>query len=156
MTDEKQKPDINTRLVHGGERQGVPTGQPVSTPIYASATFTYDSMEEIDQVFSGETAGYIYTRYGNPTVAALAEAVRLVEDGATACAYSTGMAALHAALFACELKPGSTVLASQDLYGATMSLLQTVFGSFGVKTVFAEFSEVAALREKAREVRPQV
>jgi cystathionine gamma-synthase/methionine-gamma-lyase len=156
MTDEKQKPDINTKLVHGGERQAVPSGQPVSTPIYASATFTYDSMQEIDQVFSGEKPGYIYTRYGNPTVAALAEAVRSVEDGATACAYSTGMAALHAALFSCDLKPGSTVLASQDLYGATMSLLQTVFGSFGVKTVFAEFSDVAALRDKALEVRPQV
>jgi cystathionine beta-lyase/cystathionine gamma-synthase len=156
MTDETEKLNINTKLVHGGERQSVPSGQPVSTPIYASATFTYETMQEIDEVFAGEKPGYIYTRYGNPTVAALAEAVRSIESGATACAYSTGMAALHAALFACDLKPATTVLASQDLYGATMSLLQTVFGSFGIKTVFANFSNVGALRDTAREVNPQV
>src|ERR1043166_3016939 len=111
------KQDIRTKLVHAGERQGVPDAQPVATPIYASATFTSASMQEIDQVFAGEKQGFIYTRYGNPTIAALEEAVREVEEGATACAYSTGMAAIHAALIACELRSGSTVLASQDLYG---------------------------------------
>ncbi len=49
-------------------------------------------MEEIDRVFAGEKPGYVYTRHGNPTVAALEEAMRDVEDGATACAYSSGMA----------------------------------------------------------------
>src|ERR1700694_259575 len=156
MADETEKLDITTQLVHGGERRSPPNGQPVATPIYATATFTYDSMEEIDQVFAGEKPGFIYTRYGNPTVAALEEAVRAIEAGATACAYSTGMAALHAALFACELKPGAIVLASQDLYGATTNLLDTVFGSFGIKTVTADFSDLSALRDKAQEVHPQV
>ena len=71
----------------------------------------------MDKVFGGEIAGYVYTRHGNPTVAVLEEAIREIEDGATVCAYASGMAALHAALFACELSPGATVLASQDLYG---------------------------------------
>ena len=155
MADDTESLDINTQLVHGGERRSLPNGKPVATPIYASATFTYDSMEEIDQVFGGEKPGYVYTRYGNPTVSAFEEAVRVIEDGATACAYSTGMAALHAALFACELKPGAVVLASEDLYGATTGLLQTVFGSFGIKTVTADFSDVGRLQEKAREVRPR-
>ncbi len=51
--------------------------------------------------------------------------MRVVEEGAIACAYATGMAAIHAALLACDLKAGSTVLASQDLYGATTSLLHS-------------------------------
>jgi cystathionine beta-lyase/cystathionine gamma-synthase len=156
MTDETKKRHITTQLVHAGERQAPPEGQPVATPIYASATFTYDSMEEIDQVFSGEKSGYIYTRYGNPTVGALEAAMREIEEGAVACAYSTGMAAVHAALLACDLKSGSTVLASQDLYGATTSLLNSIFSSFGVKTVTVDFSDIAAVREKARESRPQV
>src|SRR5687767_15797455 len=105
---------INTQLVHAGERGEPPNGKPVSTPIYATATFTYDSMAEVDQVFAGEKQGYIYTRYGNPTVAALAEAVQLLEEGSATCAYSSGMAALHAAIFACGLEPGATILASQD------------------------------------------
>src|SRR5215210_8773931 len=114
--------DIATKLVHAGERRALPDAKPVSTPIYASATFTYDSMQEIDQVFSGEKQGFIYTRYGNPTTAALEEAVRAVEEGATACAYATGMAAIHAALIACDLKSGSTVLASHDLKSTAQSL----------------------------------
>src|SRR6266852_4844766 len=117
MADDKENLDMATQLVHTGERGAPPTGQATSTPIYASATYTYDSMEEIDKVFAGERAGYIYTRYGNPTVTALEAAIRTIEGGATACGYSSGMAALHAALFACELTPGATVLASQDLYG---------------------------------------
>ena len=148
--------DISTKLVHGGERRKLPDVRSVSTPIYASATFTYDSMEEIDQVFAGEKQGFVYTRYGNPTTSALEEAVRDIEEGAVACAYATGMAAVHAALLACDLKSGSTVLASQDLYGATTNLLNGIFINFGVKTVNIDYADMSAVREKAREVRPQI
>ena len=156
MAGDKNNLDITTQLVHAGEGSEPPDGQPTSTPIYASATFTYESMEEIDQVFAGDKPGYIYTRYGNPTVNAFAEAMRIAEAGATACAYSSGMAALHAALFACELSPGAVVLASQDLYGATTNLLQTIFGSFGIKTITADFSDLDAVRAKANELKPRV
>ena len=156
MASAKDKLDITTQLVHAGERTKPPSGQPTSTPIYASATFTYESMEEIDQVFAGDKPGYIYTRYGNPTVNAFEDAIRTAEDGATACAYSSGMAALHAALFACELSPGATVLASQDLYGATTNQLQTIFGSFGIRTITADFSDLDGLRSKATAAKPRV
>jgi cystathionine beta-lyase/cystathionine gamma-synthase len=156
MAGDKGKLDITSQLVHTGERGAPPEAKPVSTPIYASATYTYDSMEDIDRVFAGEKPGYIYTRYGNPTLAALQEVVRTIEGGATACVYASGMAALHAALLACELSPGATVLASQDLYGATTNLLQTIFGSLGIKTVTTDFSDLALLRERANEVRPRV
>jgi cystathionine beta-lyase/cystathionine gamma-synthase len=154
--NDPQKLDINTRLVHAGERQPLPGGQPVATPIYATSTFTYPSMQEIDQVFSGEQPGYVYTRHGNPTLSALEQALLAVEEGATACVYASGMAALHAALLASDLKAGSTVLASQDVYGATTNLLLTIFSSFGVKTVATDFSDIDHLREKAREVKPLV
>lgn len=156
MTADKKPLGINTQLVHAGERGAPPNGKPVATPIYATATFTYDSMAEVDQVFAGEQQGYIYTRYGNPTIAALEEAVRVLEEGAAACAYSTGMAALHAAIFACELSPGVTILASQDLYGATTDLLYKVLGSYGIKTVTADFSNLEMLRSRTLEVRPRV
>lgn len=156
MNDDAKKLDITTRLVHSGEREPMPGGQPVSTPIYATSTFTYGSMQEIDLVFAGERPGYVYTRHGNPTLAALEQAMLDVEEGATACVYASGMAALHAALLACDLKAGSTVLLSQDVYGATTNLLLTVFSSFGVKTVTADFSDIDQLREKAREVKPLV
>jgi cystathionine beta-lyase/cystathionine gamma-synthase len=156
MAEDKDNLDIATHLVHAGERETPLSGQPTSTPIYASSTFTYDSMAEIDQVFGGEKAGYVYTRYGNPTVAVFEDAMRTIEGGATACAYASGMAALHAALIACELTPGAIVLASQDLYGATTNLLLTIFGSFGIKTITTDFSDLEQVRQKARETKPRV
>jgi cystathionine beta-lyase/cystathionine gamma-synthase len=156
MAEPKKTLDIETEVVHAGERQRVPAGLPTATPIYAAATYTYESMDEMDKVFGGELPGYVYTRHGNPTVAVLEEALRMIEDGAVARAYASGMAALHAALFACELSPGAVVLASQDLYGATMNLLLNIFGVFGIKTVFADFSDLESVRAKAEELKPRV
>ena len=67
MSADKNKYDIATDLVHLGERSATSPGQPTSTPIYASSTYTYESMAEMDKVFGGELPGYTYTRYGNPT-----------------------------------------------------------------------------------------
>jgi cystathionine beta-lyase/cystathionine gamma-synthase len=156
MAGRREDLNLATQLVHAGERGAKPTGKPVSTPIYASSTFTYDSMEEVDQVFDGAKPGYVYTRYGNPTLAALEEAMRIFERGAAGCVYATGMAALHAALFACELSPGTSILASQDLYGATTDLLLTVFGSFDVNIATTDFSDLNTVREKALEMKPRV
>ena len=156
MAEPTNQPDIDTQLVHAGERQPAPNGQPVSTPVYTTATFTYETMAEVDQVFAREKPGFIYTRYGNPTVAGLEEALRTLEGGAGACAYASGMAALHAAIFACQLAPGDCILASQDLYGATTDLLFTVFGSFGVKTVTADFTDLSAVAEKAQATKPRL
>jgi cystathionine gamma-synthase/methionine-gamma-lyase len=156
MSDNPSKLDIATQLVHSGERQKSLPGEPTSTPIYTSSTYTYESMDEIDKVFAGEMPGYVYTRHGNPTVAALEKALLTLESGATSCAYASGMAAVHAALVACDLSAGATVVASQDLYGATTNLLQTIFSSFGVKTVTADFSDLEEVRAKANEVKPHV
>jgi cystathionine beta-lyase/cystathionine gamma-synthase len=148
--------EMATRVVHAGERQPTPSGAPVAVPVYATATFTYDSMAEMDAVFAGEQQGYVYTRHGNPTVSALESALETLEGGAGARAYSSGMAALHATLLACELAPGATVLASQDLYGATTGLLNTIFAAFEIKTVTTDFCNAEELRVKAHEARPRV
>ena len=150
------KLSIETDLVHAGERQPLPVGLPNATPIFANSTFGYESMEEADKVFSGELNDYIYTRYGNPTVEALQESLRILEGGAVARAYASGMAALHAALLASDLMSGSVVIASRDLYGASFDLLYKVFGAFGVKTQLADFADLDDLRAKTAELKPRV
>ena len=147
---------ITTKLVHAGERGEQPIGKPVATPIYATATYTYDSMAEMDKVFSGEGGDYVYSRYGNPTVAALEEALVTIENGQVAVAYASGMAAIHAALAACEITNGSIVLASQDLYGATFDLLSKIFGVYGVKTKTADFNNLDELAKLTAELKPRV
>ncbi len=147
---------IATQFVHAGERRNAPTGVPASTPIYASSSFIYERMEDVDRIVDGDVSGFVYSRYGNPTVAAFEEAMAAIEHGKFAVAYGSGMAALHAALLACELTTGSIVLASRDLYGSTLELLYKVFGAFGIKTVTEDFTDVVALRAKAFEVKPTV
>lgn len=147
---------IATQLVHSGERRAAPLGVPAATPIYATSTFVYERMQDIDRVVEGESEGFVYSRYGNPTVAAFEASMTEIENGRFAFAFGSGMAALHAALLACELSTGSVVLASQDLYGASLELLRTVFASFGVRTVTADFSDIENLRVKANELKPRV
>jgi cystathionine beta-lyase/cystathionine gamma-synthase len=147
---------IATRLVHAGERRETPRGVPAAAAIYATSTFVYERMEDVDRVVEGEVEDFVYSRYGNPTVAAFEAAMSEIENGKFAFAFGSGMAALHAALLACELSTGSVVLASQDLYGASLELLRTVFNAFGVKTVTADFADIENLRSKANELKPRV
>ncbi len=147
---------ITTKLVHSGERRNPPAGQPTATPIYTTSTYTYPTMAEMDEVFAGEGGDFVYSRYGNPTVAALQEALAVIENGKVAIAYGSGMAAIHAALMACELEPGSVILASQDLYGASNDLLNKILGPLGIKTKTADFNDLDALRSTAVEVNPRV
>src|ERR671916_3396933 len=105
---------IETRAVHSGEPR--PAGRdgsffPISTPIYASTTFSHPDIETTDQVLGGEEPGYSYTRWGNPTVSALEEALASLEGppGVRAFAFASGMAAMHAALLSAQLTSGATV-----------------------------------------------
>lgn len=91
-------PSIYTTAVHAGERAPKPEFTPVATPVYNSSSFFYEDMETLDAAFAGTYGGPIYTRYGNPTVTALETAVAALEQGETAMAYSSGMAAIHGAL----------------------------------------------------------
>lgn len=150
------KRSIETQFVHAGERRPLPQGLPNSTPIFANSTFGYESMEQADKVFSGELKDYIYTRYGNPTVEAFQDAICVLEGGAVARAYASGMAALHAALLATDLTAESYVIASRDLYGASFDLLYKVFGAFAVKTQLVDFNDLDDLRRKTQELKPRV
>lgn len=150
------KRSIETELVHAGERRPLPTGMPNSTPIFANSTYSYESMEQADQVLSGDLKDYIYTRYGNPTVDALQDAICTLEGGAVARAYASGMAALHAALLASDLTTGSYIIASRDLYGASFDLIYNIFGVFGVKTQLVDFADFDDLRQKTEQLKPRV
>src|ERR671916_425624 len=135
----KQPKRFETRAVHSGERRVNQDGNqvsfyPISTPIYASTTFSHPNIETTDRVLGGEEQGYSYARYDNPTVRAFEEALASLEApeaeaGVRAFAFASGMAATHAALAAVELMGGGTVLAADQLYGSTATLLVQVFGA---------------------------
>lgn len=145
-----------TQAVHAGERGPKPDFIPVTTPIYQSASFVYDTIETMDAIFGGERAGYVYTRYGNPTVSGLERAVAMLEGGETAVAYASGMAAIHATLLALDVVSGVAVLAAQDLYGATSTLLTTIFARQGVNVCLVDMTDLDGVEAAIRELRPKV
>ncbi|MBI1745132.1 MAG: PLP-dependent transferase [Acidobacteria bacterium] len=136
---------FETEAVHAGERQPAPDGLPTTTPLYVNSTYIYKTVEQMDAVLGGQTAGYVYNRYGSPTLTALETALATLERGAAAVAFGSGMAALHAALLLCELQAGDVVLAAHDIYGATLGLLTKLMDPFGVHTRLADFTDAAAL-----------
>ena len=115
---------------------------PTTVPISPAVTYLHP-MSELDAIFGGEQEGFVYTRYGNPTVAALEEAAAELEQGEAAVGFATGMAAVHTALLGVGLKAGDTIVASQDVYGATYSLLGTVFARLGVKVFFVQIQDLS-------------
>jgi cystathionine gamma-synthase/methionine-gamma-lyase len=148
--------EFATRAVHAGERSPQPDFIPVSTPIYQSASFIYDTVETMDAVFAGGRPGYVYTRYGNPTVSALERAVAVLEGADTALACASGMAAIHATLLALEVVSGVAVVAAQDLYGATSTLLTTIFARQGVNVRLVDMTDLRQVESAIAESRPKV
>jgi cystathionine gamma-synthase/methionine-gamma-lyase len=150
-----------TRLVHEGDRAQPPVGIPTATPIYTAATYVYDSATALDTAFAtGE--GYVYARYGNPTVGALEQAIAMAEGGIGAVAFASGMAALHAAILAAGTPRGSThpcvrsILVARDLYGATTNMLQEFFATQGARVTFCDMCDQATIDAVVDDVRPEV
>lgn len=155
MTDLHDKA-FSTRAVHAGERIPPADFVPVATPIHPSVGYLYGSMDEVDAIFAGEHPGYVYLRYGNPTVAALEAALAELEGAEDAHAFASGMAAIHAALLAAGVRTGTTVLAALDLYGATFSLLRTLLSEFGVQVIMLDIADLEAVEDALRAHRPVV
>lgn len=138
-----------TVAVHGGERtEEQPFGAVVS-PVFHSATFSFQSFAEMRRYARGELReAYFYSRYANPTVAEVERKIAELE-GAEACVVtSSGSAATFCALAAlCEA--GDEVIACDSVYGGTIKLLTKVFSRFGVTSRFITLDEVARLPEIA-------
>ena len=145
---------LATRAVHAGKPAPHDGCTATVAPIHHAVTYRYRSMEALDQVFAGERAGYVYARHGNPTVAAFEEAVAALEDGEAAVAFASGMAAIHATLLAVGARQGSTVVAAQDIYGATYTLLTTLMRSQGVSMRFVDANDRDAVQATCSELRP--
>jgi cystathionine gamma-synthase/methionine-gamma-lyase len=147
---------FSTRAVHAGER-AAPTGYlPVASPIMPSVAYAYESMDELDAVFANTRPGYVYARYTGPTQTAFETAVASLEDGEAALAFSSGMAAIHAALLACGVRAGATVVAAFDVYGATYSLLMRLFADLGVSTRLVDVGDLSAVEAALEAARPAV
>jgi cystathionine beta-lyase/cystathionine gamma-synthase len=144
-----------TRAVHTGERPPLPQYKPTVTPIYPGTTFVYDDVEVMDAALAGDDTKYVYTRYGNPTTTALEDVVANLEGTTTAIGLASGMAAVHAAIMT-SVEPGSTILATRDLYGHTFASLRDHFTRWGITTQLVDFLDLDATATAFEQYQPDL
>jgi cystathionine beta-lyase/cystathionine gamma-synthase len=138
---------LATRAIHAGERPD-PTTHAHRTPIYATATFTFDTAAEkedaVDRSLAWEPGAYFYSRTSNPTNRALEEKLASLEGAEDAVVSSSGMAAVAATLFA-HLTTGDHLVAGDELFAITNVLLDEDFPRRGIDVTRVDTTDVAAV-----------
>jgi O-acetylhomoserine (thiol)-lyase len=135
---------ITTRILHA-DRLGGSEHDAVHKPLHVAATYAYPDARSLAAVFQGRQSGYVYSRQGNPTGAALEAKVTLMEEGRGTVVFTTGMSAISSMMIAL-LKRGDHVVSSQFLFGNTSSLFHTLIG-MGVQMSFVDATDVQAVRD---------
>lgn len=132
-----------THLVRGGLDRT--RHRETAEALFLTSGFVYDSADEAEEAFKASNR-YVYSRFGNPTVAAFEERLRLYE-GAEACrATATGMAAVFAAMM-CQLKAGDRVVASRALFGSCHYIVQDLLPRYGIVGEFVDGADMQQWRE---------
>ena len=134
---------FSTQQIHAGVEPDPVTGA-ILTPIYQSTTYVQESIDK----YLGK--GYSYSRSGNPTVRALETKLNILEGGAEARAFSTGMAATTATMLAL-LNAGDHAIVSDVAYGGTYRLATSILPRFSVEFTFVDTSDPGAVRAALRD-----
>ncbi|MFA5044216.1 MAG: aminotransferase class I/II-fold pyridoxal phosphate-dependent enzyme [Kiritimatiellia bacterium] len=135
---------IETQLIHGGYEPDPATGA-TALPIFQSAAFAYKTAEELEAVFAGREAGYVYARIGNPTLAGFERRLAVLEDGLGAVACASGMAAISAVVLALAGQ-GDEIVSGNSIFGGTYSLFANLLQRCGLRAKFVESTDIEAYR----------
>jgi len=130
-----------TKLVRGGLERS-PFGE-TAEALYLNSGFVYDAPETAENRFANKDDGYVYGRYGNPTVSMFEERLALLE-GAEACyGVASGMAAVFGSL-ACQLKAGDHIVASRALFGSCYQVITAILPRFGITYTLVDGGDMQA------------
>jgi len=137
-----------TRLVHGGTTRSQ-YGE-TSEALYLTQGYVYESAEAAEARFNGDEEGFIYSRYGNPTVSMFEERMCLLEGAEEARATASGMAAVTSAI-GCQVSAGDHVVAARALFGSCRWVVETLMPQYGVECTLVDGKD---LDEWKKAVRP--
>lgn len=131
----------NTTLIHAGSARSQFSEN--SESLFLTQSFRYESPESALARFAGEEEGFIYSRYGNPTVSML-EARMAEYEGAEDCfATASGMAACFAAL-ACQLEAGDHIVSARALFSSCLHVVSEILPKWGIETTLIDGCDMAA------------
>jgi O-acetylhomoserine (thiol)-lyase len=131
------KRKIDTLAIHVGQETPDPTTGSRAIPIYQTASYVFKSAEHAANLFALKELGNIYTRIMNPTSDVFEKRVAAIEGGTGGLAVASGQAAISLALLTIT-QVGDEILAANNLYGGTYSLLHYTFPKLGRKTIFVD------------------
>jgi O-acetylhomoserine (thiol)-lyase len=133
---------FRTRALHAGGTPDPTTGAR-AVPIYQTTSFVFEDSSDAANLFALQKYGNVYSRIGNPTVAAFEERVASLEGGIGAVATASGQAA-EFITFAALVEAGDHIVSSSGLYGGTVTQLDGTLRRFGVSTTFVAEDDVTA------------
>ncbi len=136
----------STRSVHGGEPKEDCHGA-VTAPIFQTSTFFFPTEDPISWQGKVPEGSYIYTRWGNPTVAAVEAKMASLENAQSSVVFSSGMAAISSTLLAL-LKKGDRLLSIEDLYGGTFSLMRDELPRLGVEVRAVSTTDIGEMERE--------
>jgi methionine-gamma-lyase len=138
----QHEPGISTRAIHGRPPPSGP-GRPTVQPVVAATAFELETAAQTQRVMNEEEYGFYYARLRNPTVEELNHVVADLEGAEAAQAFSSGMAAITAALLT-TLERGDTLLCANQLYGNTYRLIDTLVRRLDVQVVHVDAADSSA------------
>lgn len=142
--DRKDTWKAGTKAVRGGLARS--HNMETSEAMYLNSGFTYDSAEQAAARMRGDEPGYVYSRYGNPTVTMLEERLALIEGAETCRITGSGMGAISTAITA-PLQQGDRVVAANALFGSCRWICSNLLPRYGVETEFVQGDDMNAWRE---------
>lgn len=137
--------EFETKAVHIGVDQKERFGA-TSIPIYETASYAYNTAEDLEEVFSGKKFGYIYSRIANPTVTAFEQKICSLENGIGSLAVASGMAAISTVIFALT-EQGDEIISSKSLFGGTYQFFNEVLKKYGVNIIFLDLTDIETLKK---------
>ncbi len=148
MNDRQRRYGVHTTAIHAGESPDATTGALVP-PLHLATTYHLGTAEQGAAIFSGEKEAFVYTRWGNPTVAAFADRAAALEGGEAAVATASGMAAISSALLT-VVAAGDHIVSGRSIYPSTVHLLTQQLGSLGIETTFVDATDLAQVEAALR------
>ena len=134
MSADKHHPGISTLALHAGQKPDPATGSR-AVPIHQTTSYVFRDTKHAADLFGLREMGWIYTRLMNPTTDVLEQRMAALDGGVGALGLSSGMSAITVALLNLA-HAGSHIVASEALYGGTLSLLGQTFKRLGIEVTF--------------------
>ncbi len=154
MPTKKKLSGFTSTAIHTGNNRDY--NQSHLTPIYASSTFVFDNAEQGMRRFNGDEKGYIYSRWGNPTMDEVQDKISALESfniekngeplKLKTFLYSSGMAAITSLILG-NLKSGDKILSHFSLYGGTQELMEKVLPGLGIEVIIVDLRDLNKARE---------